>query len=164
MRTACLAVPCSTNCMRLVMIALAQQRCMRMTAGRAHAWPGQAACALVSAGGGAQDEAFQLWTGEWAALYPKDSKSYQVRQAPCRCHPGLFAMAGSPSIPFLAHTKPALGWLTMAADAMSGHAQGIPYYWGGGLQVLTDLAASWYLVSVVDNDFVNGDIFKVFPQ
>ena len=32
------------------------------------------------------------------------------------------------------------------------------------LQVLTDLALSWYLVSVVDNDFVHGNIFQYFPQ
>lgn len=52
-----------------------------------------------------QDEAFQLWTTEWASLYDKDSRSHKL---------------------------------------------------------LTDIASSWFLVSVVDNDFVHGDLFQCF--
>ena len=32
------------------------------------------------------------------------------------------------------------------------------------MQVLTDMALQWYLVSVVDNDYINGDLFSHFPQ
>lgn len=52
-----------------------------------------------------KDEAFQLWTTEWASLYDKDSRSHKL---------------------------------------------------------LTDIASSWFLVSVVDNDFVHGDLFQCF--
>ena len=51
-----------------------------------------------------QDEAFELWTEDWANLYEKGSRSYKIIQ---------------------------------------------------------DIVDSWYLVSVVENDFVHGDLFKV---
>lgn len=51
-----------------------------------------------------QDEAFQLWTEDWANLYAKGSRSYKIIQ---------------------------------------------------------DIVDNWYLVSVVENDYVHGDLFKV---
>ena len=51
----------------------------------------------------AQDEAFQLWTEDWASLYEKSSRSYKIIQ---------------------------------------------------------DIVDHWYLVSVVENDYVRGDLFK----
>lgn len=51
-----------------------------------------------------QDEAFQLWTEDWANLYEKGSRSYKIIQ---------------------------------------------------------DIVDHWYLVSVVENDYVSGDLFKV---
>lgn len=54
-----------------------------------------------------QDEAFQLWTTEWARLYDKASQSHKV---------------------------------------------------------ITEIASTWFLVSVVDNDYVSGDLFKWFEQ
>ncbi len=53
---------------------------------------------------GAQDEAFQLWTEDWANLYEKNSRSYKIIQ---------------------------------------------------------DIVDHWFLVSVVENDYVHGDLFKV---
>ena len=52
-----------------------------------------------------QDEAFQLWTSEWASLYEEASKSRKI---------------------------------------------------------LEGIASSWFLVSVVDNDFIRGNLFEVF--
>ena len=52
-----------------------------------------------------QDEAFQLWTTEWARLYESGSKSHRV---------------------------------------------------------ISDIASTWFLVSVVDNDYVAGDLFNWF--
>lgn len=51
-----------------------------------------------------KDEAFQLWTEDWANLYEKGSRSYKIIQ---------------------------------------------------------DIVDHWYLVSVVENDYVSGDLFKV---
>lgn len=51
-----------------------------------------------------QDEAFQLWTEDWANLYEKGSRSYKI---------------------------------------------------------IEDIVDNWYLVSVVENDYVHGDLFKV---
>lgn len=51
-----------------------------------------------------QDEAFQLWTEDWANLYEKNSRSYKIIQ---------------------------------------------------------DIVDHWFLVSVVENDYVHGDLFKV---
>jgi hypothetical protein len=54
-----------------------------------------------------QDEAFELWTSEWGALYEKGSRSNQI---------------------------------------------------------IEEIASTWYLVSVVDNDYVNGDLFGLLTS
>ena len=49
-----------------------------------------------------QDEAFQLWTTEWASLYEKDSKSQKVLALtlvclPCACQTCLKLVRGKRS-------------------------------------------------------------------
>ena len=31
-------------------------------------------------------------------------------------------------------------------------------------KIITDIASTWFLVSVVDNDYISGDLFKWFKE
>lgn len=147
-----------------------------------------------------KDEAFELWTSEWGALYEEGSASRALLQVAYRTrrrgrgviHGWLssFAFPGCMHCPLFPRPRPAhstcAGWFlppppprykppvhqpvckcgvllcTYATTCALPHALCVhrcraPACFAAPPQAIRD---SWYLVSVVDNDYVAGDLFK----
>jgi hypothetical protein len=99
-----------------------------------------------------KDEAFALWLSEWGSLYEQGSPSralLQVRRAGgAASRRTLVAQAAITCLP-----------IAQPAHHAASCSCCLPPASPSPLQTIHD---SWLLVSVVDNDFVAGDLFKAF--
>ncbi|PWA44851.1 methylenetetrahydrofolate reductase 2 [Artemisia annua] len=91
-----------------------------------------------------KDEAFEIWSRGWAQLYPEDDSSKTLLQELI-----VFITVHSP-IWYRTELSPRIGKIWNRVLDLEGAI------WVGQVQ------NTYYLVSLVDNDYINGDLFTVF--
>lgn len=91
-----------------------------------------------------KDEAFEIWSRGWALLYPEDDPSRK-----------LLEEVGSRVFSYSFYTL-----YSLVSLPRMEFSNGEQY----GTLVILQVQNSHFLVSLVDNDYINGDLFAIFME